>query len=224
MAPENGTINMVIAALGGEGGGVLTNWLISAAERSGWWCQSTSLAGVAQRTGATIYYLEFMPRQDCKRPPVMSLFPAQGDIDVAVASEVAEAGRMISRGFISPDKSLLIASDHRVFGITEKSAAGDGSVDRDLILEMGERYAKAFVHFDMSEIVQRHGTVISAALLGAIAGSCALPFEPHCFRDLLSSGRGATANLAAFDESLRRAECWRVCPPSGVAFHATGCQ
>jgi len=64
MAPENGTINMVIAALGGEGGGVLTNWLISAAERSGWWCQSTSLAGVAQRTGATIYYLEFMPPQD----------------------------------------------------------------------------------------------------------------------------------------------------------------
>tara|TARA_B100000035_G_scaffold255494_1_gene225158 strand:+ start:297 stop:1784 length:1488 start_codon:yes stop_codon:yes gene_type:complete len=221
MAPENGTINMVIAALGGEGGGVLTNWLISAAERSGWWCQSTSLAGVAQRTGATIYYLEFMPRQDSKRPPVMSLFPAQGDIDVAVASEVAEAGRMISRGFISPDKSVLIASDHRVFGITEKSAAGDGSVDRDLILEMGERYAKAFVHFDMSEIVQRHGTVISAALLGAIAGSRALPFEPHCFRDLLSSGRGATANLAAFDESLRRAESGGVgeyVPPAALPF------
>ena len=52
----------------------------------------------------------------------MSLFPAQGDIDIAVASEIAEAGRMISRGFISPDKSVLIASDHRVFGITEKSA------------------------------------------------------------------------------------------------------
>ena len=55
---------MVIAALGGEGGGVLTNWLIAAAEHSGWWCQSTSLAGVAQRTGATIYYLEFMRRKE----------------------------------------------------------------------------------------------------------------------------------------------------------------
>jgi indolepyruvate ferredoxin oxidoreductase beta subunit len=205
MLREDGTINVVIAALGGEGGGVLTNWLIAAAERSGWWCQSTSLAGVAQRTGATIYYLEFMRRKEDESPPVMSLFPAQGDIDLAVASEIAEAGRMISRGFISPDKSVLIASDHRVYGITEKSAAGDGSVDRELILEMGERYAQAFVHFDMSEIVQRHGTVISGALLGAIAGSGALPFEADCFRSLLSEGGSAGANLAAFDESYRRA-------------------
>ena len=206
MSREDATINMVIAALGGEGGGVLTNWLIAAAEQSGWWCQSTSLAGVAQRTGATIYYLEFIPRQNEKPPPVMSLFPAQGDIDIAVASEIAEAGRMISRGFISPDKSVLIASDHRVFGITEKSATGDGSVDRELILEMGERYAKTFIHFDMSEIVQRQGTVISAALLGAIAGSGALPFAQACFRDLLSSGGSASANLGAFDESFRRAQ------------------
>ena len=221
MSREDATINMVIAALGGEGGGVLTNWLIAAAEHSGWWCQSTSLAGVAQRTGATIYYLEFIPRQNDKPPPVMSLFPAQGDIDIAVASEIAEAGRMISRGFISPDKSMLIASDHRVFGITEKSATGDGSIDRDLILEMGERYARTFIHFDMSEIVQRHGTVISAALLGAIAGSGALPFEQSCFRDLLSSGGSAGANLAAFDESVRRAQSGGVgeyVPPEVTAF------
>ena len=206
MSRDDQTINMVIAALGGEGGGVLTNWLIAVAERSGWWCQSTSLAGVAQRTGATIYYLEFMPREGDQRAPVMSLFPAQGDIDIAVASEIAEAGRMISRGFISPDKSTLITSDHRVFGITEKSATGDGTVDRDLILEMGGRYAKAFIHFDMSEIVQRHGTVISAALLGAIAGSGALPFAPDCFRGLISEGAAARANLAAFDESFQRAQ------------------
>ena len=122
MIQPNATINMVIAALGGEGGGVLTNWLIAAAELNGWWCQSTSLAGVAQRTGATIYYLEFMLRQDGKPPPVMSLFPAQGDIDIAVASEIAEAGRMVSRGFVSPQKTALITSDHRVFGITEKSS------------------------------------------------------------------------------------------------------
>ena len=71
---------------------------------------------------------------------------------------------------------------------------------------MGERYARTFIHFDMSEIVQRQGTVISAALLGAIAGSGALPFAGHCFRKLLSSGGSAPANLAAFDESFRRAQ------------------
>src|SRR6056300_209388 len=115
------TINLLIAALGGEGGGVLTNWLIDIADRSGWHCQSTSLAGVAQRTGATIYYLEFIQRESDVPAPVMSLFPAQGDIDIAVTSEIAEAGRMLSRGFISPGRTTLISSDHRVFDISEKS-------------------------------------------------------------------------------------------------------
>ena len=102
------TTNMLVAALGGEGGGVLTNWLIEVAQQAGWHCQSTSLAGVAQRTGATIYYLEFLPRDAGPWPPVMGLFPAQGDIDIAVTSEIAEAGRMLSRGFVSPDRTCLL--------------------------------------------------------------------------------------------------------------------
>ena len=136
MSDSERTLNMVIAALGGEGGGVLTNWLIAVADRENWLCQTTSLAGVAQRTGATIYYLEFIPRPADGRQPVLSLFPSQGDIDIAVASEVAEAGRMLSRGFISPDQTTLIASTHRVYGITEKSATGDGTIDPVLLSEM----------------------------------------------------------------------------------------
>jgi indolepyruvate ferredoxin oxidoreductase beta subunit len=128
--------------LGGEGGGVLTQWLIEVADAHGWHCQSTSLAGVAQRTGATIYYLEFMPRVQGKPDPVMSLFPAQGDIDIAVTSEIAEAGRMLSRGFITPNKTTLISSDHRVYGITEKTAITDGMADVGVILTLAQRYAK----------------------------------------------------------------------------------
>ncbi len=199
------TVNMLVAALGGEGGGVLTNWLIEAAQRSGWYCQSTSLAGVAQRTGATIYYLEFMVREAGQPQPVMSLFPAQGDIDIAVTSEIAEAGRMLSRGFVSPAKTTLISSDHRVFGITEKSATADGTADTEMILTMAERYAQRFIHFDMAELVQRHGTVISAGLFGAVAGSGVLPFERTVFTDIVSAGKGASANLAAFEESFQRA-------------------
>ena len=205
MSYSKKTINMLVAALGGEGGGVLTNWLIEVAQRSGWYCQSTSLAGVAQRTGATIYYLEFMARVDDQPEPVMSLFPAQGDIDIAVTSEIAEAGRMLSRGFISPTRTTLISSDHRVYGITEKSATADGTADTGLILELAERYASTFIHFDMAELVQRHGTVISAGLLGAIAGSGELPFDRTVFTDIISSGKGASANLAAFTESYERA-------------------
>lgn len=202
MSQGGKTINFLIAALGGEGGGVLTNWLIEIADRSGWHCQSTSLAGVAQRTGATIYYLEFMERMVGKSQPVMSLFPAQGDIDVALTSEIAEAGRMVSRGFISPDKTTLISSDHRVFGITEKTHTGDGTADRDLILAMSGRYAKRFVHFDMAEMVKRHGTVISAGMLGAVAGAGVLPFSREAFEQALANGKGAAANLSAFSEAF----------------------
>lgn len=195
------TLNMVIAALGGEGGGVLTNWLIEAAEREDWYCQSTSLAGVAQRTGATIYYLEFIRKDRDKPAPVMSLFPAQGDIDVAVASEIAEAGRMISRGFVSPDRTTLITSDHRVYGITEKSATTDGTINHEIVGEIAARYSARYIHFDMQEIVRRHNTVVSAALLGAIAGANVLPFAMQTLRDIVSLGRGGAANLAAFEES-----------------------
>ena len=187
------TINMIVAALGGEGGGVLTTWLIEVAKRSGWYCQSTSLAGVAQRTGATIYYLEFIPRSLNQPEPVMSLFPAQGDIDIAVTSEIAEAGRMISRGFISPERTTLISSDHRVYGITEKSDITDGTADTAFILNLSSRYASRFVHFDLLELVQRHATVISAGLFGAIAGAGVLPFQRETFTQVLAAGKGATA-------------------------------
>ena len=105
-AETDKTINIILAALGGEGGGVFTSWLAEAAALNGWQSQSTSLAGVAQRTGATIYYLELFPKRiGDDRKPVMSLFPAQGDIDLAITSEIAEAGRMLQRGFINPKKN-----------------------------------------------------------------------------------------------------------------------
>jgi indolepyruvate ferredoxin oxidoreductase beta subunit len=201
------TTNMVVAALGGEGGGVFTNWVIEVAEREGWLCQTTSLAGVAQRTGATIYYLEFFPRAACIGAlPVMSLFPAQGDIDIAVASEIAEAGRMVQRGFVTADRTTLIASDHRVYGITEKVDLGDGAVDAEQVREIASSYAKDYIHFDMAAVASEHGAVISAVMLGALAGSGALPFSKECYVAVIeASGRAVQTNLAAFAASYERA-------------------
>src|SRR6185437_338897 len=82
-------ITMLIAALGGEGGGVLTQWIVDAAAQAGFPVQSTSIPGVAQRTGATTYYIEILPvpahELNGKRP-VLALTPGVGDIDVAVTS------------------------------------------------------------------------------------------------------------------------------------------
>ena len=44
---------ILLAALGGEGGGVLMNWIVAAARRAGHVVQATSVPGVAQRTGST---------------------------------------------------------------------------------------------------------------------------------------------------------------------------
>src|SRR5262245_48674271 len=77
-------IKLAILAVGGQGGGVLTDWITEVAERNGYLAQSTSVAGVAQRTGATIYYVEMCP--DGGRRPVFALSPAQGDVDIMIAA------------------------------------------------------------------------------------------------------------------------------------------
>ena len=51
-------LTLLVAALGGEGGGVLTGWIVNAAKDRNLPVQATSIPGVAQRTGATTYYIE----------------------------------------------------------------------------------------------------------------------------------------------------------------------
>ena len=57
------TINILVGALGGDGGGVLCDWIISAAHAQGLGVQATQIPGVAQRTGATTYYIEVFNQQ-----------------------------------------------------------------------------------------------------------------------------------------------------------------
>ena len=51
-------VSILLCALGGEGGGVLADWLVEVAHHADHPAQATSIPGVAQRTGATTYYLE----------------------------------------------------------------------------------------------------------------------------------------------------------------------
>ena len=86
-------IKIAILAMGGEGGGVLAGWIVDMGEHNGWIAQTTSVPGVAQRTGATIYYVELFPREAAERSgrmPVLALMPAPGDVDVVLASELME--------------------------------------------------------------------------------------------------------------------------------------
>jgi indolepyruvate ferredoxin oxidoreductase beta subunit len=203
-------IKLTIAALGGQGGGVLADWLIEIAEAEDYLAQSTSVPGVAQRTGATIYYLEFFPRAAAERAgrePVMALMPVAGDVDCVLASELAEAGRAIARGLVTPDRTTLIASSHRAYAIGEKSAMGRGAVDPEGLTELVRSQAKRLVLFDMEETAERHQSVISSVLLGALCGSGVLPFRQQTFEAAIkSSGIAVKANLAAFEDARQRAQ------------------
>ena len=193
-------ITVAILAMGGEGGGVLADWLVEAAESSGFIGQSTSVPGVAQRTGATIYYLELFPQAEAAgQEPVLALMPAPGDVDLVIASELMEAGRAIQRGLVSPERSTFIFSTHRVFAMTEKIAMGDGRVDADTLLDTCRAAARQVVATDMQALAETHGAHLSAVLLGAVAGSGALPVPRAAFEAAIRhAGLGVEASLAAF--------------------------
>lgn len=193
-------LSVAIAALGGQGGGVLADWIVETAEEAGWRVQCTSVPGVAQRTGTTVYYLEMCPAPEEGAPePVFALMPVPGDVDVVLGAELVEAGRALARGLVTPERTTLIASTHRIYGITERTAPGDGIVDARPVLEALERHARRCISFDMEAAAQQSGSMISAVLLGALAVSGALPFARERYERIIRrSGGPVDANLAGF--------------------------
>src|SRR4051795_4137430 len=138
--------------MGGEGGGVLADWIIDLAESNRHIAQLTSVPGVAQRTGATIYYLEIFPRAGLTSPaqePVLVLMPVPGDVDIVIASELMEAGRAVQRGLVTPDRTTFIVSSNRVYSMPERIAMADGRVDSAALLEGCRAAAKRIIHGDM---------------------------------------------------------------------------
>ena len=191
-------VTILIGALGGDGGGVLCDWIVAAAQSQGLGVQATQIPGVAQRTGATTYYLEVMPVPGTLAS-VLALNPAIGEVDVALATELLEAGRMIFNGFVTPERSTLIASTHRVLAIGERMAMGDGSFDVGRLLRAVKERSKAQILFDMDQAAEESGGVINAVLLGALAGSGRLPIPDAAFEAAIRhAGKSVDTNLAAF--------------------------
>lgn len=203
-APPLSLFKIAVLAMGGEGGGVLVDWIVTAAEREGYTAQSTSVPGVAQRTGATIYYVEILTQvRQGGQPPVLALMPTPGDVDVVVASELMEAARAVQRGLVTPDKTFLITSSHRVYTLTEKMAMGDGRVDSDAFRRQCERASRDFVCCDFAAVAEAAGSVISASLFGGLAGTGVLPWPRERYEDVIRSGGiGVAASLKAFDRGF----------------------
>jgi indolepyruvate ferredoxin oxidoreductase, beta subunit len=192
---------ILIAAMGGEGGGVLSQWITDALEAAGWQLQYTAIPGVAQRTGATTYYIE------CLRPdpaftgePVFSLLPMPGKIDIAIATELAEAGRMVEKGYVTPDRTLLIGSTHRVYATSEKLAMADGRMADAPVLAAARTSARAHQLVDFAKLAEQAGAVINAPIFGAFArfGELGLSREA-CEAAMRRDGHVSAANAKGFE-------------------------
>ncbi len=203
-------ITLLIAALGGEGGGVMADWIIAAAMAEGYPVQSTSIPGVAQRTGATTYYIELYPVRAALlagRRPVMTLAPAPADIDVMLASELLEAGRAMLNGYVTPERTTLIASTHRIYTVEEKIALGDGRFDSARIIAAAGALAKRAILADFHKLAANTGAMINAVLFGALAGSGTLPLpRSACEAAIRGAGKGAEASLRGFALGYAAAE------------------
>jgi indolepyruvate ferredoxin oxidoreductase, beta subunit len=199
-------VTLLLAALGGEGGGVLTSWIVNAAQASGLPVQATSIPGVAQRTGATTYYVEIWPQRWSAldgRAPLLALAPAPGEVDVLAASELLEAARALLAGLVTPERTLLIASTHRVYTTAEKMQMGDGRFDPRTLLRAAEQRSRERLLLDLDAIARAAGAPLNAVLLGAIAGSGRLPVAEEAFRaGIRAEGKAAEANLRGFEAGL----------------------
>jgi len=195
-------ITIAILAMGGEGGGVLAEWIVDLGEHAGYIAQMTSVPGVAQRTGATNYYVELFPKsatQHNTRPPVLGLTPVPGDVDIVIASELMEAGRAVQRGLVTPDRTTFIVSTNRVYAMTEKIAMADGRADSGALLEACRTSAKRLISGDMAQLAESTGSVISSVLFGALAGANVLPMQRMAFEAAIRRGGvGVKESIAAF--------------------------
>ncbi len=212
----SGIIKLAVLAVGGQGGGVLTGWIEALARANGYVAQATSVAGVAQRTGATVYYVEMAPAGALV--PVFSLMPAAGDVDIMITAEMMEAGRSIIRGFVTPDRTTLITSTHRALAVSEKMVPGDGIASSAEVMAAAELAARRFIAADFDALAIAKGSVISASLFGALAGSGALPFPREAYEAAIrSGGKGAEASLRAFAAGYEAAQAGAPAAPAAPA-------
>jgi indolepyruvate ferredoxin oxidoreductase, beta subunit len=207
-------ISLLICALGGEGGGVLTEWLVEIAHHAGYPAQSTSIPGVAQRTGATTYYLEVFPvplsHLDGKRP-VFSLNPVPGALDAMVSSELLETTRQIGNGMSSPERTLVITSSGRTLTTHERMQLADGRADSSELVKVVKNFSREHHVFDMEAASKEAGTIVSAVMLGAIAGSGLFPFSRAAYESVVrAGGKGAEASLRGFAAGFERVSAPRA--------------
>src|SRR6202023_3260268 len=125
--------------------------------------------------------------------------PGIGDVDLVVASEVWKPGRATAGGFVTPNRTATIASTSRSYLVVEKMAMGDGRYDQQRLIQSVEKNSKSTLLLDLEAIAREAGAMINAVMLGAIAGTAALPIPAEAFEAAIrADGKAVNANLRGF--------------------------
>lgn len=199
---KNRPVCVLVAALGGQGGGVLADWLVAAARFDGLQAQATSIPGVAQRTGATTYYFEVYPQHDLPGRPVFSIYPAAGAVDLVVSLEPMEAARALSGGFVGHETTVITARE-RIFSTAEKIKPADGTVSVGPVLSALQRCAGTMRAVNMSQAARGANCHPNAVMFGAMAASGVLPMRLESCREAIAGAGVAVAdNLAGFEAGM----------------------
>lgn len=203
-----GVTTVFIAAVGGQGGALFTEWLLAAAHQMSYRAHAVGIPGMSQRGGATSYYVEMAPEESIPElaDALLSPAPFAGEIDCLVGLELLELGRAVESGY-SSDKTAVIGSTHRDFTILEKLPSYSGHWDEGEVMSMMKRCSESLLTFDARALARTEGLAdrhVNAILLGAVAASKALPFREEAYRLAIKSvGVAPDLNLKAFESGLR---------------------
>ena len=128
--------------------------------------------------------------------PVFSLNPVPGALDAMVSSELLETARQIGNGMSSPDRTLVSPRPAARSRPQERMQLADGRADSAELMKVVQQFSRGHHVFDMGAVAAEAGTVVSAVMLGAIAGSGLFPFAREDYEHVVRAGGGKSAEAS----------------------------
>jgi indolepyruvate ferredoxin oxidoreductase beta subunit len=203
MNKKSDLIKILIPAVGGQGGGVFTEWIVQAFFLEDFDAQGISLPGLSQRGGSTVYYLEAHPKpKSHDKPIIFAQFPVPGEVDIIIAQEFLELGRALELGYGS-DKTTIVTSTHRIYSTLEKMPIGSGIYSDENLRKLAAGFSSRMVELDALDLSKKNGMdelAVNAILLGALCASGAVPLDKESFiKSIEMVGVAVNASLKAFE-------------------------
>jgi len=202
MKNSSDILKILIPAVGGQGGGVLTEWLVNAFLKSGYDVQGISLPGLSQRAGSTVYYIETYKSGDGDKQYIFSQYPLPGDVDIILCQEFLELGRVLEHGYGS-DKTTIISSKHRIYSTLEKLPIASGIFSREKLERIAHEFSSTFIGIDALQIAKDNNMddlAVNAILFGALAASKSVPLSIETLKSAIEqTGIAVKNNIIAFD-------------------------